>query len=195
MIDRLIDVFSGYYGSLLCVSWSHDGQFVVTGGEDDLVSIWSFETKKQLARCHGHLSFVSCVTFCPMLDNIPKSIYYIISAGQDGLICLWEFDKKATYPRPRPFSISSKDEINHENMNSPKYQQTDLYNYDTSDRNIPSYFDIPRLEPILTISTPDSEPITHIVCSADSETNKSIWCYCYVRMYSGKILQYKINPF
>uniref|UniRef100_A0A8C9L0K6 Uncharacterized protein n=1 Tax=Serinus canaria TaxID=9135 RepID=A0A8C9L0K6_SERCA len=32
-----------YFGGLLCVCWSPDGRYVVTGGEDDLVTVWSFD--------------------------------------------------------------------------------------------------------------------------------------------------------
>lgn len=64
-ICRLLASFRSYYGGFLCVSWSHDGKFLATGGEDDLVSIWSFHERSLLARGQGHRSWVSCVRFDP----------------------------------------------------------------------------------------------------------------------------------
>ncbi|KAK7086205.1 WD repeat-containing protein 20 [Halocaridina rubra] len=52
-----------YYGGLLCVCWSPDGRYVVTGGEDDLITIWSFQEKRVVARGQGHKSWVTVVAF------------------------------------------------------------------------------------------------------------------------------------
>ena len=30
-----------YFGGLLCVCWSPDSKYLVVGGEDDLVTVWS----------------------------------------------------------------------------------------------------------------------------------------------------------
>ena len=54
-----------YFGGLLCVCWSPDGRYIVVGGEDDLVSVWSFEDKRVVARGKGHNSWVSVVGFDP----------------------------------------------------------------------------------------------------------------------------------
>ncbi|KAL1644966.1 hypothetical protein SLS58_004037 [Diplodia intermedia] len=54
--EQLLDVFSSYYGGLICVCWSPDGRYMVTGGQDDLVSIWSLEDSTLVARCQGHNS-------------------------------------------------------------------------------------------------------------------------------------------
>ncbi|XP_014669120.1 PREDICTED: WD repeat-containing protein 20-like [Priapulus caudatus] len=52
-----------YFGGLLCVAWSPDGKFVVVGGEDDLVTVWSSSERRVVARGHGHRSWVSVVAF------------------------------------------------------------------------------------------------------------------------------------
>ncbi|XP_011496285.1 PREDICTED: WD repeat-containing protein 20 isoform X2 [Ceratosolen solmsi marchali] len=54
-----------YFGGFLCVCWSPDGRYVVVGGEDDLVTIWSFHEKRVVARGQGHHSWVSVVAFDP----------------------------------------------------------------------------------------------------------------------------------
>ena len=35
--QHLVAIFESYFGAFLCVSWSPDGQYLITGGEDDLV--------------------------------------------------------------------------------------------------------------------------------------------------------------
>lgn len=52
-----------YYGGLTCVCWSPDGKYVVTGGEDDLITVWSFLERRVVARGLGHKSWVSVVSF------------------------------------------------------------------------------------------------------------------------------------
>ncbi|KAI0528575.1 hypothetical protein KFK09_001117 [Dendrobium nobile] len=52
-----------YYGALLCCAWSPDGKYILTGGEDDLVQVWSMEERKIVAWGEGHNSWVSGVSF------------------------------------------------------------------------------------------------------------------------------------
>ena len=56
-----------YFGGFLCVCWSPDSKYVVTGGEDDLVTVWSFEERCVVTRCEGHSSWVGAVSFDPYL--------------------------------------------------------------------------------------------------------------------------------
>ncbi|XP_038512548.1 dystrophia myotonica WD repeat-containing protein isoform X3 [Canis lupus familiaris] len=58
-------LMKSYFGGLLCVCWSPDGRYVVTGGEDDLVTVWSFAEGRVVARGHGHKSWVNAVAFDP----------------------------------------------------------------------------------------------------------------------------------
>ena len=44
---------------MLCVAWSRDGRYVLSGGEDDLVSVWSVEQRTVVARGQGHQSWVN----------------------------------------------------------------------------------------------------------------------------------------
>lgn len=61
-----------YFGGLLCCCWSPDGRYIVTGGEDDLITVWSFHGSYVLARGHGHRSWVSNVSFDSYCCNIPS---------------------------------------------------------------------------------------------------------------------------
>ena len=62
-----------YFGGLICVCWSPDGKYVVTGGEDDLVTVWSFEHRRVVARGDGHKSYVNAVAFDPYMTTLPSS--------------------------------------------------------------------------------------------------------------------------
>ncbi|VDQ10253.1 unnamed protein product [Trichobilharzia regenti] len=63
-----------YFGGLLCVDWSPDSLFIVTGGQDDLITIWSVLDRAVICRGQGHKSWVSMVRFdpylCPSSDDI-----------------------------------------------------------------------------------------------------------------------------
>jgi WD40 repeat protein len=62
---ELIGRFRSYFGGLLCVCWSPDGRLVATGGEDDLITVWSLDERRVLAKGRGHKSWVSIVAFDP----------------------------------------------------------------------------------------------------------------------------------
>ncbi len=52
-----------YYGGLLCLAWSPDGQYIAAGGEDDLVTLYAMSERCVVAWCQGHTSWVSHVAF------------------------------------------------------------------------------------------------------------------------------------
>jgi hypothetical protein len=87
--EKLLDVFSSYYGGLTCVAWSPDGQYIVTGGKDDTVTIWSFLESRLVARCHGHSSFITAVSFDRW--KCDQYSYRIGSVADDGNLMLWDF--------------------------------------------------------------------------------------------------------
>ncbi|NWV80301.1 DMWD protein, partial [Dasyornis broadbenti] len=105
-----------YFGGLLCVCWSPDGRYVVTGGEDDLVTVWSFAEGRVVARGHGHKSWVNAVAFDPFTPRLPEGgdgdgdapedppsvTYRFGSAGQDTQFCLWDLTEDVLDPRPPP---------------------------------------------------------------------------------------------
>ncbi|KAF7993261.1 hypothetical protein HCN44_006321 [Aphidius gifuensis] len=66
---ELVGSARSYFGGFLCVCWSPDGRYVVVGGEDDLVTIWSFIDKRVVARGQGHHSWVSVVAFDPFTTS------------------------------------------------------------------------------------------------------------------------------
>uniref|UniRef100_A0A2K5HIH3 Uncharacterized protein n=1 Tax=Colobus angolensis palliatus TaxID=336983 RepID=A0A2K5HIH3_COLAP len=74
-------LMKSYFGGLLCVCWSPDGRYVVTGGEDDLVTVWSFTEGRVVARGHGHKSWVNAVAFDPYTTRAEE---VATAAGADG---------------------------------------------------------------------------------------------------------------
>lgn len=87
--ESVVATFRSYFGALLCVSWSPDGCYVATGGEDDLVSIWSPSDERIVARCEGHTSWVSSVAWDSTLSSGGR--YRLASAGQDTKLLFWDF--------------------------------------------------------------------------------------------------------
>lgn len=66
---ELLGIARSYFGGFLCVCWSPDGKYIVVGGEDDLVTMWSLQERRVVARGQGHRSWVSVVAFDPYTTN------------------------------------------------------------------------------------------------------------------------------
>ncbi|KAI0032203.1 WD40 repeat-like protein [Vararia minispora EC-137] len=89
LAEQLMDCYAAYFGALTCVAWSPDGRFIITGGQDDLVNIFSPWEGRVIARCQGHSSFVSAVAF----DDVrcDGRTYRFGSVGEDNKLLLWDF--------------------------------------------------------------------------------------------------------
>lgn len=115
---ELIGLATSFFGGFLCVCWSPDGQLVVAGGEDDLVTVWSFQQRRIVARGEGHRSWVTVVAFDPYTTTYSESVppegttlttkvngvddetqtklpdiatcYRLGSVAMDTQLCLWE---------------------------------------------------------------------------------------------------------
>ncbi|KAG4083210.1 WD40 repeat-like protein [Neocallimastix lanati (nom. inval.)] len=101
LTNQLCDIYHSYFGGLLCVDWSPDGKFIVTGGQDDLVSIWAFRGNI-VARCQGHSSWINFIMFDKY--NSLDRCYRFGSVGEDTKLLLWEFSVN-TIRRPRSKSF------------------------------------------------------------------------------------------
>ncbi|KAF2718423.1 WD40 repeat-like protein [Polychaeton citri CBS 116435] len=100
--EKVIDVYRSYYGALLTVTWSPDGRYILTGGQDDLVSIWSLADRALVARCVGHESWVNDVKFDPW--RCDERNYRFGSVGEDCRLLLWDFSV-GMLAKPRAMSI------------------------------------------------------------------------------------------
>jgi WD40 repeat protein len=99
--EQLLDAFTSYYGGLMTVTWSPDGRYILTGGQDDIVSIWSFADATLVARCQGHSSWVTDVKFDPW--RCDERNYRFGSVGEDCKLLLWDFSV-GMLGRPRAVS-------------------------------------------------------------------------------------------
>ncbi|KAF2009379.1 WD40 repeat-like protein [Aaosphaeria arxii CBS 175.79] len=106
--EQLLHIFTSYYGGLLSVCWSPDGRYIVTGGQDDLLSIWSMEESQLVARCQGHNSWVTAVAFDPW--RCDERNYRIGSVGEDCRLLLWDFSVGMLH-RPRAASVRQRGSI------------------------------------------------------------------------------------
>lgn len=59
---EMMGLLRSYFGGLLCLAWSPDAKYIVTGGEDDMVTVYSVIEKRLVCRGQGHKSWVSQVS-------------------------------------------------------------------------------------------------------------------------------------
>ena len=67
-----------------CIALSEDGQFIVTGGSDSSVRVWSFQTGQIVAEGTLHPSSITSVAFSADAKKI-------ISADETGIVMVWNF--------------------------------------------------------------------------------------------------------
>ncbi|KAJ2500363.1 hypothetical protein GGH96_002779 [Coemansia sp. RSA 1972] len=99
--EHLCDVYESYFGGLTCCAWSTDQKYVVTGGKDDLITVWSYYDKCVVARGQGHKSWVRSVAF----DSVQYgATYRFFSVGDDAQLLVWDLSLAALH-RPRTHTI------------------------------------------------------------------------------------------
>lgn len=96
--EVVTDIFPSYYDGFLCCAFSPDGKYLATGGQDDLVTIWSVKRRAIIARGHGHRSWVNKVAFDHW--NCDEFSYRLGSVGDEGALILWDFSP-STLSRPK----------------------------------------------------------------------------------------------
>ncbi|KAG9379977.1 WD40 repeat protein [Pyrenophora tritici-repentis] len=133
--EKLIHHYMSYYGGMMCVCWSPDGRYVVTGGQDDLVSIWSLEDSMLVARCQGHNSWVTAVQFDPW--RCDERNYRIGSVGEDCRLLLWDFSVGMLH-RPKAASVRQRGSIASSNIKMQRTQTGNSTNRLRSNSNLSS---------------------------------------------------------
>lgn len=86
--EVLTDVFTSYYGGLGCLAFSPDSRYLLCGGQDDMVSIFSIPERRLVGRGVGHHSWITGLAFDPYMST--DRAYRFGSVGDDGRLLLWE---------------------------------------------------------------------------------------------------------
>ncbi|KAL5614451.1 hypothetical protein BROUX41_004556 [Berkeleyomyces rouxiae] len=88
--EKQEEMFDSYFGDFTCICWSPDGKYIVTGSQDDLMTIWSVADRCAVAWCKGHKSWPTAVAFDPW--RCDDRNYRFGSVGEDCRLCLWDFN-------------------------------------------------------------------------------------------------------
>uniref|UniRef100_A0A5F9CS88 DM1 locus, WD repeat containing n=1 Tax=Oryctolagus cuniculus TaxID=9986 RepID=A0A5F9CS88_RABIT len=102
-------LMKSYLDGVLCVCWSPDGCYMVTGGEDDLVTVWSFTEGRVVARGHGHKSWVNAVAFNPYTTWVVMGRGAVRRRGRPrlGAQALPDASRSSRCPRPASLPTAS----------------------------------------------------------------------------------------
>ncbi|KAJ9125690.1 hypothetical protein QFC22_000653 [Naganishia vaughanmartiniae] len=142
----LLDTYEGYFGGLTCLAWSPDGRYVVTGGQDDLVTIISPRESRVVARGQGHASYVTSIAFDRRRSN--ARAYRFGSVGEDGRVLFWDFSA-AELQRPRhiPTSVhvASTDSLEHVNGDAAEGEEAR-----STYHPAPSLGDVAMIQPVMS---------------------------------------------
>lgn len=112
---ELYGFMRSYFGGLLCVDWSPDSLFIVTGGQDDLVTIWSVLDRAVICRCQGHKSWVSMVRFdpylCPTNNDISNDESVSASSRSHSLTTNHEELDESSVIRNSPVTVCESNDL------------------------------------------------------------------------------------
>ncbi|XP_011496716.1 PREDICTED: cilia- and flagella-associated protein 52 [Ceratosolen solmsi marchali] len=90
-------------GALNCIDISPDGKYFVTGGNDSIVKLWSYETGETSHVGMGHAAIITACKISPDGKNI-------VTVSADGAIMIWKC--------PFEMKFNDDNEINHHEMSS-----------------------------------------------------------------------------
>jgi WD40 repeat protein len=71
----------------MCVSWSPDGKYLLTGSRDNTARLWDAQTGKQLHTLEGHSSDVMSVCWSPTGK-------FLATGSYDGTTRIWDSGTK-----------------------------------------------------------------------------------------------------
>lgn len=140
----------------------------MTGGEDDLVQVWSMDDRRVVAWGEGHNSWVSGVAFdsywsVPNSDGTGENIVYRFgSVGQDTQLLLWDLEMdEIVVPVRRP------------SVGSPTFSTGSQSSHWDSACPVgtlqaaPSMRDIPKLSPLVAHRV-HTEPLSGLIFTHES---------------------------
>ena len=114
-------------GALNCIDISPDGEYFVTGGNDSVVKLWTYNSGDTTHVGMGHAAIVTALRFSP--DG-----KYVVTVSADGAIMIWKFpfDVKTSRSRPTPRSITSRSTCS---LREEELRKHD-FNLDLGDENV-----------------------------------------------------------
>ena len=85
--DRWVEptILTGHTGTVLCHAVTPDGQYVVSGSEDNTLRVWTLRDGRCIATLVGHTAAVDCCVIAP-------NYRYLISGSWDGAVKLWDLE-------------------------------------------------------------------------------------------------------
>ncbi|VVB10854.1 unnamed protein product [Arabis nemorensis] len=81
-ISRISATIAGHEDSVLCVSFSPDGNQLASGSGDTTVRLWDLNTQTPMFTCRGHRNWVMCIAWSP--DG-----KHLVSGSKAGEVCCW----------------------------------------------------------------------------------------------------------
>ncbi|XP_034301423.2 periodic tryptophan protein 2 homolog [Magallana gigas] len=97
----------GHFNNISCLSYSPDGQFIATGGEDGKVKLWNTSSGFCFVTFNEHLGGVTGVTFT-------QNGQVVLSSSLDGTVRAFDLNRYRNFrtftsPRPAQFSCITVD--------------------------------------------------------------------------------------
>ena len=83
---NIIKTFRGHSGWIICISFSSDDKWIISGGNDNVIKLWDVSRGKHIRNFNGHTTYITSVSFSP--DNK----WIISSCHGDGIIKLWDVE-------------------------------------------------------------------------------------------------------
>lgn len=100
-------------GALNCLDITSNGEYFVTGGNDSIVKLWSYETGETIFIGMGHAAII---TACKISPNGK----YIVTVSGDGAIIIWRFPFEISLVPEKQAEIASSKISARESIGSDK---------------------------------------------------------------------------
>ncbi|CAI9289239.1 unnamed protein product [Lactuca saligna] len=71
--SHIIETYRGHHQEVCGLKWSTSGQQLASGGNDNLINIWSLQSNRRVHRFSDHTSAVKALSWCPFQSNLLAS--------------------------------------------------------------------------------------------------------------------------